>query len=127
MIIPPKTVVPTECRPFSPAPDASTRGTTPKNESKRCHQNGAQADARRLNRRVHDRHPALPQLLREFDNQNGILARKPDQHDESDLAVHVVLQAAQRLRSSAPSSAMGTASSTMNGNTKLSYCAESVR
>src|SRR5229473_189271 len=40
--------------------------------------------------------PARP--IRKFDDQNGVFAGKSDQHDKSNLAVHVILQSAQCLR-----------------------------
>ena len=42
--------------------------------------------------------PAPPQLLGELDDQNAVLGRQADQHDQADLAVDVVDQAAQPLR-----------------------------
>src|SRR5205085_7373634 len=73
------------------------------------------------------RHSALAQLFRKFHNQNCVLARQPDQHHQSHLAVHVILNPRSHCAPSAPSSAIGTASSTINGSTKLSYCADNVR
>ena len=42
--------------------------------------------------------PFRLQLFRKLDDQNGVLAGEADQHDETDLAVNVILQAAQPLR-----------------------------
>ena len=47
---------------------------------------------------VNDRQPLSAQLLGELDDQNGVLRREADQHDEADLAVQIVLQAASPLR-----------------------------
>src|SRR5262249_40205483 len=40
---------------------------------------------------------ALAELLGELDDQNAVLAGEADQHDQTDLAVDVVLQSAQSL------------------------------
>src|SRR5712664_1229816 len=87
-IIPPKTVVPTETRPARPAPCANTSGTTPKMNASEVIKMGRS--------RMRAASPA--QLLRKFDDQNGVFAGKSDQHDKSNLAVHVILQSAQCLR-----------------------------
>ena len=43
-------------------------------------------------------HALSAKLLGEFDDQDGVLAGEADEHDQTDLAVHVILQSAQRLR-----------------------------
>src|ERR1700735_1577529 len=65
----------------------------------RGHQNRPQPDERRLHGGLHDAGAFLAELLGEFHNQNGILTGKTDQHDEADLAVHVVILTAKRLSS----------------------------
>ena len=40
----------------------------------------------------------MTQLLGEFDDQNGVLAGQTHQHDQSDLAVNIILQPARPLR-----------------------------
>src|SRR3984957_1325678 len=67
-------------------------------EGKRGHQNRAQADTGGFDGGVDNAAALFAQLLREFDNQDGILARKANEHDQADLAVDVVLLTAQRLR-----------------------------
>ena len=125
--MPPATAVPTEWRASWPAPVANDQRQHAEDERERGHQDRPQPDARRFDRRLDDRQPLVPQLLGELDDQDRVLRRQPDQHDQPDLAVDVVGQAAHPLRDSAPSTASGTPSSTMNGSTRLSYCAASVR
>jgi hypothetical protein len=97
------------------------------NEGERRHENRTQADAGGFNGRVENGHAALAQLLGEFHDQDGVLGGEADEHDQSDLAVDVVLLAAEPLRAERAEQAMGTARRIMKGSTKLSYCAESVR
>ena len=75
-----------------------------------------------------DRQPPFAQLLGELDDQDRVLRRQADQHDagrsgsrrrSADRAAHCA--------DSAPSTASGTPSRTMNGSTSASYCAASVR
>ena len=67
-------------------------------EGERSHENGAQTNPGCFHGCFHQRKPALPQLLGEFDDQNRILAGQSDQHDQPNLAVDIVLQTAQGLR-----------------------------
>src|SRR6185312_1781091 len=43
-------------------------------------------------------HAATAELLGEFDDQDGVLGGEADEHDQADLTVDVVFEAAQRLR-----------------------------
>ena len=75
-----------------------------------------------------NRKTLLAQLIRELDDQDRVLAREPDEHDEADLRVHVGGQQAEivagkiemilrpKMNSSAPSSASGTDIRMMNGS-----------
>ena len=96
--IPPATAVPTECRASWPAPVANTSGSTPRMNA---------SDVIRIGRsRSRDASiaasmtdiPASAQLLGELDDQDGVLRRKTDQHDQADLAVDVVGKPAHPLR-----------------------------
>ena len=62
-------------------------------------------------------------LLGELDDQDGVLGRERDQHDEPDLAVEVEAQPARRPRRSRPSTPTLTESSTGIGMFQLSYSA----
>ena len=126
--MPPATAVPTEWRASWPGAGREHERQHAEDERQRGHQDRPQPDARRLDRRLDDRQPAVPQLLGELDDQDRVLRRQADQHDQADLAVDVVRQPAHPLRAdSAPSTASGTPSRMMNGSTRLSYCAASVR
>ena len=98
-IIPPKTVVPTEFRPARPGAGGEYQGQDAEDEGDGGHQDGAQPEARRLHGGLEQSHALGLQLLGELDDQNGVLAGEADQHDQTDLAVDVVLQTAQPLRS----------------------------
>src|ERR1700733_14968120 len=73
------------------------QGDNPQDESQRRHKNRTQPDACGFDGGVEDRHTASAQLLGEFDDQDGVLGREADQHDESHLAEDVVLLAAEPL------------------------------
>ena len=97
-IIPPNTVVPTDILPARPAPRASTSGTTPRinaNDVIKIGRSRIRAASMAASTIVN---PVPAQLLREFHDQDCVLARKPDQHHQSDLAIHVILQSPHRLR-----------------------------
>ena len=97
MIMPPNTVVPTEWRPSWPAPWASINGTTPRMNANEVIRIGRNRILRGFDRSLDQRKPAFPQLFGEFHDQNRVLARQSDQHHQTDLAVDIVLQTAQRL------------------------------
>src|ERR1700757_2899707 len=95
--MPANTAVPSACRNSEPAPVAQTSGVTPKmkaNEVIRIGRSRSLAASTAARRR-----PRLPplarappaiaaavlQLLGEFDDQDRVLGRKTDQHDEADL------------------------------------------
>ncbi len=96
--MPPATVVPMELRPAAPAPVARARGSTPRMKAQRSHENGPQADARRLHRGVHDGEAAFAQLLGELHDQDGVLGREADEQDQAHLAEDIVGEAADELR-----------------------------
>ena len=96
--MPPATAVPTECRASWPAPVANTSGSTPRMKASEVIRIGRRPDPARLDRRLDDRQAPVPQLLGELDDQDRVLRRQPDQHDQPDLAVDVVGQAAHPLR-----------------------------
>ena len=106
-------------------------------ERDRRHQNRAKPGLRGAQRRLHDGRARAQLLVGELDDQNRALAGQADEHDVADLRVGVLRerrveekrdrQVRKFMKSSAPSSAAGTARSTISGSTKLSYCAESTR
>ena len=91
-------MVPTECRPCSPAPDATTSGTTPRMKASEVIRIGRSRILAASTAASSKGIPRVPQLLGKFDNQDGVLAGQSHQHHQSDLAIDVILQAAQRLR-----------------------------
>ena len=66
------------------------------------HQDRTQTNAGRLDGGIEDRQAALAELFGELHDQNGVLRSQPNQHDESDLAIHVVRQSADPLRRQCP-------------------------
>ena len=64
-------------------------------ERERGHDDRPQPLLAGLDRRLHDRLALLAQLHRGGDAQHGVLRAEPDQHQQADLEVDVVLQAAQ--------------------------------
>ena len=67
------------------------------NEGERRHQNRPQPLACGVGRRLESIEPELIfSLLREFDDQDGVLAREPDEHDETDLREDVVVLSAKQ-------------------------------
>ena len=125
--MPPNTVVPIDWRLAAPAPAANISGTTPRMKAKAVIRIGRSRKPPRLHRRLDDAEPLLAAALGEFDDQNGVLRRQADQHDEADLRIDVDLHVRAQSASTAPNRASGTASRTMNGIVQLSYCAARIR
>src|SRR6202041_4119800 len=90
-----------------PGPGSQHQRQNAKNKRQRSHQNRPQTNSRRLNGPLHNRMPALPQLLRKFHKQNRILAGKADQHHQPNLAIDIILQSAQRNSSKRPQQCHG--------------------
>ena len=107
--MPPATEVPTELRAPAPAPVATASGSTPRMKANDVIRIGPQPDAAGLDRGVEDRQAALAQLLGELDDQDRVLGREADQHDEADLAEDVVGEPAQQLRAQAAEDGQGHA------------------
>ena len=104
-----------------PGPVASTSGTTPEDERERGHQDRPQPQPRCLLRRLEPRPSLLVQLAGELDDQDRVLARQPDQHDQADLHEDVDRRLA---RSSTPATEQsrhsGTTRITASGSDQLS-------
>jgi hypothetical protein len=98
---------------------AITSGTTPRHEGQRGHHDRTEAQACRFERRLDRAHALFLLLCRELDDQDGVLRRQPDQHDQPDLEVDVVGHAAHPHRQQAPSMAKGTAMITASGSDQL--------
>ena len=93
--MPPTMAVPTEWRPYAPAPVAKTERQHAEDEGERGHQDGPEAELRGFDGGVDDDRPCFAKLLGELDDQDGVLGGQADEHDETDLAVDVVGEAAQ--------------------------------
>ena len=93
--MPPMMVVPTERRPAAPAPEAMARGMNAEDEGERGHEDGAQAKLGGFDGGVDDGAALGAQLLGELDDEDGVFGGETDEHDEADLAVDVVGEAAQ--------------------------------
>ena len=66
------------------------------------------------------RAPGKLQLARELDDQDGVLGRQADQHDQADLREDVVVAAGETTRSMAASRPIGTIMMMDSGSTRLS-------
>ena len=91
----------------------------PEDERERRHQNRPQTDARGFDGGVDDAHPATAQLLGELHDENAVLRRQADEHDEANLAVHVVDQSAPPLRQERAENGERHRQRMMNGSVTL--------
>ena len=66
-------------------------------EGQRGHQDRTQPQPARLDGRLHRRAARELELARELDDQDGVLRRQADQHDETHLAVDVIGEPARPL------------------------------
>ena len=86
---------PSRCRISAPAPDANTSGTTPMMNATDVMSTG-RSRMRQASRIAVDARRALCfPLPRELDDQDGVLARQPREHEKTDLREHVVVAARQ--------------------------------
>ena len=97
------------------------------------HQDRPEPQPGRFERGRHRILALLAQHLRELDDQDRVLRRQADQHDQADLREDVVDVALRVLprrptgRSTRRRRRTGVPSSTLNGSPQLSYCAASTR
>ena len=89
--MPQNTAVPSDWRISAPAPVAIISGSTPRMKAKDVIRIGRKPHARGLGRRLEAVLAVLLVLPRELDDQDRVLGRQADQHDEADLGqdVHV--------------------------------------
>jgi len=83
---------------FTAGPAGEGERHDSENEGERCHQNRTEPNPRRFHGGINYRHPARPQLLGKFHDENAVLRREPNQHDQANLTVHVINQSPPRLR-----------------------------
>ena len=103
--MPNTTAVPSACRAPAPAPERNRQRNGAQDESERGHQDRTQPELGAVQRRLFDGFALLALELGELDDEDGVLGREPDQHDQPDLGVDVVVE---RLRSSRPRNAPNT-------------------
>ena len=60
------------------------------NECERCHENGSDSLARRLDCRLAQAQPLLAQMRRELDDEDCVLRGETDHRDQTDLEVDIV-------------------------------------
>ena len=83
-------------RPALPAPDAIASGIGAHDERKRRHENRPKAQACTVECRLIDWTSALVVPLCELDDQDCVLCRQADEHDQADLDIDRVLHPADR-------------------------------
>src|SRR5215831_17450841 len=127
IIMPPNTVVPTECRPFSPAPEATTSGTTPRMKASEVIRIGRRRIVAACTADSTSGTPRSRSCSANSTIRIAFLLDSPTSMTSPTWQNTSSCKPRSHCALSAPSSAMGTASSTINGSTKLSYWAESVR
>ena len=90
-IIPPITVVPMIWRETAPAPVAIHSGTHPRMNANDVIRIGRRRSRAPSSAASVKRLPFLEFVLREFDDQDRVLRRQPDEHHQTDLRVDIVL------------------------------------
>src|SRR2546430_4111018 len=82
---------------YAPSDSSRTAGKpkrqTSKDERKRSHQDGSQAQARAFERGVEQRFAFFVFVLGKLNNKDRVLRSQTDEHDQTDLGVDVVLHA----------------------------------
>ncbi len=118
--MPPNTGVPTPCRASSRSARCDHQRIKTENERERRHHHRAEAQTCAFGRRFQQRHALLALLLGEFDDQNAVLGRQPDQHDHADLAIEIERQPAMTIAANDPRMPIVTDSRTGTGMVQLS-------
>ena len=114
------TTVPRIRRAAAPDPVAIHSGTQPRMKANDVIRIGRSRSARAFERGVDQIACPARARLRELDDQDRVLRREADQHDEADLRVHVESKPRSSSPRKAPNTATGTDSSTLNGSDQLS-------
>jgi len=73
-------------------PRRDPKRNAPEDERERGHEDGSQAEFCSLERGLDDRSAFFVLRLREFNDENGVLRREPNEHHEPDLCVYVVVE-----------------------------------
>ena len=114
------TTVPRMRRAAAPDPLADPERHAAEDEGERRHQDRPQPQLCTFERGGHNVEAMLDAQLGELDNQDRVLRREADQHDDADLRVDVVVEARRDSPANAPNTATGTDSRTENGSDQLS-------
>ena len=93
-IMPPITQVPSTCREMAPAPEASQSGTQPRMKANAVIRMGRSRQPCTGKSGVDQSCALVIFQLGELNDQNGVLGGQADEHDQSDLGVHVVIKTA---------------------------------
>ncbi len=93
--MPPITTDPSTCREMPPAPVAVHSGTQPRMKAKAVIRMGRKRRLRSGQRSLEQGCALVVLHLGELDDQNGILGRQADQHDQTDLGVDIVVELAE--------------------------------
>ena len=87
---------------FRTGPHCQRQRNRTQNGRQRGHKNWPQTQRRRFNHRRTAFQAAFAQLVGELDDQDAILGDQPDQHHQTNLAVHVQRAASQKQRQQRP-------------------------
>ena len=90
--MPANTAIPIASRISLPAPLAVTSGITPMMKANEVMRIGRSRNRHASIAASTGANPALDALARKLHDQDRILAREPDQHDEADLGQHIVVR-----------------------------------
>ena len=96
--MPPITVVPMIRRATRAGTGRAPERDTAEDERERGHDDRAQTETRAFERGFEQRRAAFVGELRELDDQDGVLRRETDQHDEADLRIDIVFHPARPER-----------------------------
>ena len=77
------------CRATAPAPLARPQRHAAENECERGHQNRPQPEPGAFERSIRQRLSVLELILGELDDQNRVLGRKTDEHNQADLRIDI--------------------------------------
>ncbi len=93
--MPLKTAVPSARRISAAGPIGQHQRNNAENKGEGGHQNRTQPQPAGLDGRVRPVQAGVLPLPGEFDDQDGVLAGQPDQHDKADLRENIVVHAAR--------------------------------
>ena len=90
--MPPTTTVPRICRDAAPDPVATHSGRQPTDECQGRHHDGTKTQAGSVQSGIADALSRLVICLGELDDEDGVLGRETDEHDQADGGKNVVLK-----------------------------------